>query len=446
MRKQLFQLSLLTLSLGACKWTEFDDLRDEAWVHATSKPDGSKSANWGVAIVRGKATSSAGGRLAVFGSAASRLNEIEYDENGVARQLAEQNLGNIGIGNLSVEPFVIGDPATDDFALVTQGSAQQVVVAAGGDSNLLQFIINGANSVDAAAYLRAPAIDTVSTRGARTAQPAQPIIAAGNALFGTYFVNPDAPGAFNQVKCEIVDGGTPIAIRALGAVPAPEDDGTDDLAVWTANGSMILLDGHVFNGARSFDDASETAVDAVCPSGVLDISVAGNVLATPVDIGFTPDAGSLSQILAIDDRFALIHGHTGSDSFLAVWDFGDPVGRTTAGAIVGSPVAEAGLRSVALYSEDGANLHAVAGYPNAIIDGVEAGKVHVYPVSTGTGVTGTQVELLHDSEPEDGLAFGRSVAVIEYNGLPVISVAGNNEVFTYFRTPNLYNTDRRQGR
>ena len=44
-------------SLGACKWTEFDDLRDEAWVHATEKPDGSKSSNWGVAIVRGKATS-----------------------------------------------------------------------------------------------------------------------------------------------------------------------------------------------------------------------------------------------------------------------------------------------------------------------------------------------------------------------------------------------------
>jgi hypothetical protein len=72
--------------------------------------------------------------------------------------------------------------------------------------------------------------------------------------------------------------------------------------------------------------------------------------------------------------------------------------------------------------------------------------VQVYPVSTATGFNGVVTELFTDSQAEDGQAFGRSVAVIEYNGSPVISVAGNNEVYTFFRTPTLYNTDRRQGR
>ncbi len=435
MRNQIFQLAvLLPLAVGACKWTEFDDLKDEAWVNATTTPDGSKATNWGVAIVRGKATSDTGGRLAVFGSAASRLNEIAYDATGNAKQLPEQNLGNIGIGNLSIEPIVIADPNGEDFALVTQGSAQQVVVAAGGDSNLLQFIINGANAADAATYLRAPAIDETAPHGARTMiQTSQPIIAANNTLFGTFFVNPNAPAAFLQPKCALLDGTTPIAIRGLGAVPA--GDGTDDLAVWTANGNMLILDGQVFNG--------ELGTGTLCPNSMLDISTSTAVIKSSAVVGFTPDLGSLSQIIAIDDRFALLQGHTASDGFLALWDFqGDTV---TAGNVVGAKVEEAGVRSADLFVE-GTDLHVVAGYPNAIIDGVSAGKVQVYSVSTTSGFNGAVTELFTDSQPEDGQAFGRSVAVIQYNGKPVISVAGNNEVYTFFRTPTLYNTDRRQGR
>ena len=108
-------------------------------------------------------------------------------------------------------------------------------------------------------------------------------------------------------------------------------------------------------------------------------------------------------------------------------------------------VEEPGLRSAALF-DDAGTLHVVAGYPDAIVDGVSAGKVLVYPMDTTAGINGAAVETFTDSQPEDGQSFGRSVAVIQYNGLPVISVAGNNEVFTFFRTPTLYNTDRRQGR
>ena len=440
MRPLISSLLTLPLALGACKWTEFDDLRDEAWVHATGKPDGSKSSNWGVAIVRGKATSPDGGRLAVFGSASSRLNEIQYDAKGNAKQLPEQNLGNIGVANLSVEPIVLGDPNSEDFALITLGTGgMQGLVAAGGDSNLLQFVINGANSVDAAAYVRAPAITDVGVHGARTEiQPSQPIIASGNTLFGTFFVNPDAPAAFFQPKCQLMDGATPLAIRGLGAVPA--GDGSDDVAVWTANGTMLVLDGNVFNGARGGDGANPA-----CPTDVLDISTSTFVIKTSADVGFTPELSSLSQIIRIDDRFALLQGHTNDTSFLAIWDFEGDTVNNTAGVVVGTKVEEPGLRSADLFVE-GTAMHVVAGYPAAIVDGVNAGKVQVYAADTATGVSTELTELFTDSQPEDGQAFGRSVAVIQYNGLPTISVAGNNEVYTFFRTPVLYNTDRRNGR
>ena len=82
MRTKLLFLSL-SLSVGACKWTEFDDLQDQAWVKAITKPDGSKSNNWGVGIVRGKQASASGGVLAVFGNAQARLNEVTLAADGV---------------------------------------------------------------------------------------------------------------------------------------------------------------------------------------------------------------------------------------------------------------------------------------------------------------------------------------------------------------------------
>lgn len=430
---------LLLLSLGACKWTEFDDLRDEAWVQATEKADGSKASNWGVSIVRGRAVSPTGGQLAVFGTATARLDELQYDANGTVKRIPEINLGVFGILNLPAEPIVLGDPNGNDFAVITQSSSQQVVVVAGSDSNLVQVIPNGATTVEAAAYVRAPALDSIELHGARTTgiQPSQPILAANDTLFGAYFGTAPNP----QPKCSLTNAGTPVGIRGLGAVPA--GDGTDDIAVWTDGGEMFVLDGHIFNGARSGVDAAT----AVCANGIVDLDPAAlspAVIKTAATVGITPDLGSLSQIIRIDDRFALLQGHTNGGSLIAVWDFKDPA-DPTAGKIVGTKVEEAGVRSIDLFNEDG-TLHVIAGYPSAIVDGVTSGKVLVYPMDTTAGINVAPIETFTDSQPEDGQAFGRTVAAIQYNGLPVISVGGNNEVYTFFRTPTLYSTDRRQGR
>jgi len=423
-------------SAGACKWTEFDTLRDDAWVKATTKPDGSKSTNWGIAIIRGKATSASGGTLAVFGSATSRLNEFQFQPDGEVKNLDEQNLGDIGIGNLSNEPIVLADPSKDDFALITQGSAQQVVVAAGVDSQLFQKIINGAGTVDAAAYVIAPELDSDAARSTtRPAQPPQPLIASGDTLFGTFFDQMN----FQQTSCQIVIDGAPVQIRGIAGIRPDPTFATDDVAVWTDGGDLVVLDGHVFNGGRSGVPAGTLLCPGGgAPNGVLDPAA---IIGTPVATGFTPGVGTLTQILPFGDHFAILQGHDQQTSFLALWDFTAAPG--TAGALVGSPLSEPGIRSIALF-DDGTATFVVAGFPSAIIDGVTAGKALIYQVDTATGIDAAQIDTLNDAQPDDGQQFGRSVAVMEFNGEPIINVAGNNEVYTYFRTPHLYNTDRRQ--
>jgi len=446
--KILLGISSSLLFAGACKWTEFDDLRDEAWVNAITKPDGSKSTNWGVAVVRGKAASPNGATLAVFGSASSRLNEFSFSTDGTPKNLEEQNLGNIGIDNLSNEPIVLAspDPASDEFALVTQGNAQNVVVAAGQDSQLRQFLVREATSVDGAAYLVAPALDgdIATARDQRTPQAPQPIVVSGDRVFGTFYTEAVPPAS-----CRITVGGAPVDLRGVGAVKTATGATTDDVALWTANGDMVLLDGSVFNGDRSGAAATN---NFACGDGaggppsagtqpVLNENLSGVVLGTAAAVGYTPGAGTMSQILTFGDHFAILQGHDLSSSFLALWDFTDPGG--TAGAMVGAALMEPGLRAVALY-QDAGQTFVVAGYPDAVIDGVAAGKVVVFAVDTTTGINAMPIDTLHDSQPEDGQAFGRSVAVMQFNGQPVLVVGGNNEVYTYFRTPHLYNSDRRQ--
>ena len=146
-------------SLGACKWSEFDDLKDEAWVSATTKPDNG-STNWGVAIARG-ARAGDPAKLAVIGTAESLYNEIEFRADGGAKIAGnEQKLNaQFGIGNLEAQPILLADPTSDDIALVTKSGASQVVVLRGTSGDLNPHQIFGPDTADAATYMVAPSVD-----------------------------------------------------------------------------------------------------------------------------------------------------------------------------------------------------------------------------------------------------------------------------------------------
>jgi hypothetical protein len=438
---------LLIASLGACAWTEFDDLRDEAWVVAITKPEDSDATNWGVAMVRGKQTSATGGTLAVFGTAPSRQHETTFDFKGSAT-LLEQDLGDLGIANLAIEPIVIEDPTSDNFAVVTQGSSMQVVVGAGQGVNLQQTVVNDAGIVDAAVYIVAPQIDTDQARSTtRMAQVAQPLIASGDRLYGTYFNAPNPQ--FQQVHCQLVFNGTPVQARAVGAVRIDPAASTDDIAVWGDDGNMYILDGHIFNGHRAGALGGTYPTDYLCPStgptdvnGVIDpravltVAEIPTLVTNPTPVNFTVGANTAAQIIKIDDTHSLLQGHGQNDGFMVLWDW-------STNTAVGQAVAEPGLKSATVFTND-AGTFVVAGYPGAIVDGVAAGKVQIYAIDVATGIDTVAREELRDAQPEDGQQFGRSVAAFAFNDTQVFAVGASNEIFIYFRTREVIATETRQ--
>jgi NADPH2:quinone reductase len=95
----------------------------------------------------------------------------------------------------------------------------------------------------------------------------------------------------------------------------------------------------------------------------------------------------------------------------------------------------------ALPVPDGLSLTEAAGIPETFFTvwtnvfergALKAGETLL--VHGGTSGIGTTAMTLHDAQPERGQQFGRAVAVMPFNGEPVIAVAADNEVFVYFRS------------
>jgi hypothetical protein len=207
-------------------------------------------------------------------------------------------------------------------------------------------------------------------------------------------------------------------VRALGAVPST--GATQNVFAWAANGKLVRYPPTIFSG---------TAGNAACATGLA--AAAGDVSATT----FMPSKGSQILTFEVDaTRYAVLQGHgDGSTGFLALYNL-------TTMMPVGTPRTENGIKTAALM-EAGGKRYVVAGYPDAIVDGNSgAGQVQVFEIDVATGV-GNSVLTLHDAQPEGDQKFGRSVAVMPFDGKPLIVVAADNEVFTYFRT-NLYDETR----
>jgi hypothetical protein len=387
MRTTMLFLAAGAAALGACKWTEFDDLQNETWVSSTEKPS-VKSSDYGVAIQRG-ATLAGGGTLVVIGANQATYSELAYDAQGGSKLTAntlELN-SQYGIGTLDAQPILLADPTTDDIALIVNGGGTQIVVLTGaGQLNMHNLFVSPV-SVDAATYMKPPG-STVD----------EPLVASGDVVVGTFYGTVPNP----QPTCKLVDAGTAIQPHALGAVRTGLAT-TDDVIAWGSAGAtagkLYRYPGSVFNGCT--------------PS----------ISATGHDTGFVPGRGS--QILSIDASHVLLQGHHDADdaSLLQVYDANlNPVGGS---------VSLPKLRAAALL-DTGAQKYVIAGYPGEIVGGVTAGVVRLFKVSAA-GIESQPAALLNDAQPENDESFGRAVAAVPFNGTPVVAVAANNEIFVYFR-------------
>lgn len=387
--------SLLTFG-SACSWTTFDDLEGDTWVTSTDKPS-NDSSNWGVAIQRGQATGT-GGRIVVMGASQSLYSELVVGADGdVSTPDPDTTLelnSQFGIGNLDPQPILLADPASNDTALVTSSGSASIAVLRGSNGNLVVHQVFGPASADAATYMIPPA---------PAMQVSQTLVAEGDKVYGTFFSNPPNP----QPSCPLKDGANAVTIGALGALPTAGP--TNDVIVWSTTGKVLVYPGSVFNGC-----AMQTATS----------------VSTAETTG-KPTKGS--QILTFTDgtsKFAVLQG----GSFLALFNLdGVPT-------LVGSARTENGIKNAALMEVAGKR-YVAAGFPEAIVDGTSgAGQVQVFEISTTDGI-GNSVMTLHDAQPEGKQAFGRAVAVVPFGGKPLIVVAADNEVFTYFRT-TLYDETR----
>jgi len=405
------------LAAGGCKWTDFDDLKEDTWVTSTGKPDNA-AASWAVAIARLRQSGS-GGTLAVLGATEEIYNDVVIGPTGDVTITNELELGNqLGIGNLALEPLLLSRPDADEAALVTmpdgsQGSRILVIRSTAGELKPVSVAIaqpSGAQP-SGATYM-------VSPPQGGTGPQTQVLVAQGGTVFGAFFDSAPSP----QPACVLRDDAAAMAaidIRALGAY-RPAGAAYDDIIVLTSGGKLMVYDGVAFNGCM--------APQAPRPGLVRDLGFTG------VQTG--------SQIITLGDMpYVLVQMHDDSG--------GGRLGlyQITASSIdeIGAPRDAARLKTAALFEPTGdAKRYVLAGMPSAIVDGADAGQVQVIEVDLTTGFAATPAMTLFDAQPQSNQAFGRGVAELPYNGKKIIAVAADNDVFLYFRT-TLYG-ETREGR
>ena len=397
----LFCAAAVSAALGACKWTEFDDLEDETWVGSTEKPN-VKSTDYGVAIQRG-ATGGDGGTLVVIGANQATYSELVSSAKGEAKLAAttlELN-SQYGIGNLDAQPIVLADPTNDDIALIVNGGGSQILVLTGAGQLNMHNLFVTPSTVDAATYMLAPG---------QTAT--QPLVASGELVIGTIYTNPPA----TTPTCKLVDGAAAIKPLALGAV---RSGASDDVLAWGTNGKLYRYPGTVFSGCAT-------------PA----VAIASH------DTGFIPGHGS--QILTIGPNAVLLQGHHEADdtSILQVYN-------ATSLMPIGGSVSLPKLRTAAIL-DTGSQKYAIAGYPANLVGGTAAGQVLLFKVSGMAGIETSPAATLNDAQAETNQSFGRAVAAMPFNGKQVIAVAANNEIFVYYRANQTDSTalydETRQGR
>lgn len=392
-------LVLAASTLGGCIWTKFDDLSDEAWVNSTEKPN-VKSNDYGLALQRGRATSTTEGRLVVLGSGQPTVSELIYTPGGdssLGGMVFELN-STFGVGSLGDHAILLAHPTSDNVALILNSGGNSILVLEGPATSLtMHQLTNTSNMVDAATYMQPP-----NRMDNGQPQMISPLVASGELVAGTFLGGAPQTG---QPTCKLTDGGVAIGPRALGTF---RNGTTDDVVAWGANGKLYRYAPDVFNGCATMQDAR--AVPA------------------PADTGYAPVRGS--QILPITGNLVLLQGNKNSDAegTLQIYD----VSTLTR---IGPAVSVANLRNAAILTVAGPPVarYVIAGCPGATVDGkTRAGEVRLYRI-TDAGLQNTPVATLHDAQPEGDQVFGRAVAAMPFRGQQVIAVGANNEVFVYFR-------------
>jgi hypothetical protein len=402
--------ALLFTLLAACKWTEFDDLSNEAPAHSTTKPD-VKSSDWAVAIAGAQSTGD-GTNVVVMGTDPPTFSTIVHDASG--NTSLGQNAINLNtefaISSIPDPPILLDDPNSDQVALVIPTLDGRILVE-GGPANMPKQL--GVIGNDAAPLAATYALPT----GATMSNVAVVGKGVANGSMTTANLHLIDVAANTQTTCTINDDN--VMVTPLNAMAMAEAPTLNMIVVWTADGKLLAYDRDAMFAAGACTNASPAIVPLTVPGW-------GNV-----------NSIATGQISIVGDHFAVLAGHgdpaKGDMGNVLVFDL-------DTGTSASSPVTETGLRGFAL-GQLGDKTYIALGFPgnNATpSDGgaaVQGGPVEVREIDPVTGNIGATIALqLSDAQPESGEKFGRAVAITDFGGMPILVVAASNELFSYYRT------------
>ena len=415
---------IVLLAMVACKWTEFDDLSNEAPAHSTTKPD-VKSSDWGVALATAQ-TAGSGANVLVIGTDPPTFSTIVHgaDGNTSLGQNAIDLNTQFAISSIPDPPILLNDPASDNVALVIPTLDGRILVE-GGNANMptqLGVLVDPA-----------PLAATYVAMGSGSGS--SPILVVGkgtiNGTITTANMHLLDVTASKTTDCTVNDDAG-AALNAIAMAQAPSVGTAGTLLVWDASGKLI-----------TYDQAGVFDMSTGCVSNqntIAPVTLSGWAAAS-VDTGFVPFEGSIA---VVGDHFAVLEGH------------GDPTKMDTGQVIVidldtgmpvaGSPLEADGVRGFAV-GDLGSKTYLALGFPSQTAtpsdggDAVAAGTVEVREIDPTTGELGATIALqLQDAQPETNQKFGRTIAITNFGladgspAQPILVVGASNEIFSYYRT------------
>ncbi len=390
LRQALFVIACAS-AIAACKWTEFDDLADQTWVHATDKPS-VNSTDYGLELLQVQHMGD-GGQIAVIGANEPTISTLVYDTKGnttlgpAAIDLNKEYT----INSIPSVPALVSDPASDNIALVIPSTEGRTVVLSGAANALVELTINDP-SPNTAVWVPDGAGSGTSS-----------LLVTGKGTFHGVAGNTAATCVANDDLVAPLNG---IAMAVVGS----------NVLVWNDAGKLLQYD--------------LTTVSGTCDGS--SVPAAAPISGDTIDTKFMPGPGS--KLIPLGGTLVLVAGIAatdGGDGMAGVYDLatGMPAGSPPV-----QPATYPGLASIA-FGTITATPFLALGFPQREVENVSAGQVEIHEVDTTGGAISDAVALaLSDDQPQTNEAFGQAVEIMHFNDDAIFVIAADNEIYSYYET------------
>lgn len=450
----VIRAAIVMTALGACNWSVYDELADEAWVDRVTTPDNTDSRLYGAAIVS-PPSRTAGAHAFVIGGARASLSTLSYDDEGHRQDVnAIDPRQTLAFAGFPDKPALAGDPDSDRVAFtVVMGENVDPTRVAVFDARTLEnvksVVLNDRTEVDGDEmrlniYAEGIGFGLVPGYGMDTIK--ELVVARGPQLIlirdyseadsGTTFaINGCLTGAdwsYSALIANVVDDAVHPGPEVLIATGEERRDMASEI---------LVLDPLAVN----MPYADMDGVTMPCPAGVVPNITS---IEAPPDLGATmiaarfPDVADPDPLAAIDD---LVYSAPSLNKVFV--KFGGGAAAEVAPDDAGSDFGDA-IVVADLLDDDGVP-ELIVGAPRSDPEGVSnGGSVYIYRFVATPQPHFEQALRLFPAEPAEEERFGKSVTVAPFGATgtkSVLMVGAEGEVFTYFRT-SVEDDDVRVGR